>query len=141
MANETYKATIQQWVKEAWNAGDFSSVSRLYPANYVLHDPSAPAPIENPDALGQMIRTFRAAMPDFQMHIERMVGEGDFVAWQFLCTGTQSGPFMTIPPTNRQVSISGTVTSRFEGEKWVEDWVNWDALGYFQQLGVIPPLG
>src|SRR5712692_1515011 len=39
-----------------------------------------------------------------------------------------------------QFTISGVSVARFTGGKMVEGWVNWDALGLMQQLGVVPEL-
>jgi predicted ester cyclase len=48
------------------------------------------------------------------------------------------GEFMGIAPTSRPVTLTGILISRFAGDKVVEDWNNYDALGMLQQLGVIP---
>jgi hypothetical protein len=37
--------------------------------------------------------------------------------------------------------MSGVSIARFEKNKMVEGWVNWDALGLMQQLGVVPEVG
>jgi predicted ester cyclase len=41
-----------------------------------------------------------------------------------------------IPPTGKQVVLTGTTTVRIAGGKFVEAYSNWDALGMMQQLGV-----
>jgi hypothetical protein len=45
-----------------------------------------------------------------------------------------------IAPTGKQFTTSGVSIARFAGGKMVEGWVNWDALGLMQQLGVVPEL-
>jgi predicted ester cyclase len=42
-----------------------------------------------------------------------------------------------IAPTGKQFAITGVTTARFAGGKIVEGFVNWDALGLMQQLGVV----
>jgi hypothetical protein len=37
--------------------------------------------------------------------------------------------------------MSGVSIVRFVGGKMAEGWINWDALGLMQQLGVVPELG
>ena len=48
---------------------------------------------------------------------------------------------MGIPPSGKQIAISGIVVSRFAGDKWAEDWANIDMLGMLQQIGAIPAPG
>jgi predicted ester cyclase len=55
--------------------------------------------------------------------------------------GTHQGELMGIPPTNNQVTIAGMSIERVSGDKIVETWDNYDAMGLMQQLGVIPEPG
>jgi predicted ester cyclase len=48
--------------------------------------------------------------------------------------------FMGIPPTGKQVTVSGITISRVKNGKVVEEWSNWDPLGMLQQLGVVPEM-
>jgi hypothetical protein len=43
-------------------------------------------------------------------------------------------------PTGKQFTISGVTIARFVNGKLSEGYVNWDALGLMQQLGVVPQL-
>ena len=52
-----------------------------------------------------------------------------------------SGATHGIPPTGKQGTVTGIGIARFEGGKIVEAWVELDALGMMQQLGVIPSMG
>ena len=63
------------------------------------------------------------------------------LAYRFSMGGTHKGEFMGIAPTNKQSQLTGISIERLAGGKVVETWVNWDALGMMQQLGVIPPPG
>jgi len=55
--------------------------------------------------------------------------------------GTHQGEFMGIPPTGKPVTVTGMSIDRIVGGKFVEGWLNFDALGMLQQLGVIPAPG
>jgi predicted ester cyclase len=56
------------------------------------------------------------------------------------CRGTHKGDLSGIAPTGKQITILGVSIARFTNGKMVEGWVNWDALGLMQQLGVVPEL-
>jgi predicted ester cyclase len=55
--------------------------------------------------------------------------------------GTHQGDLMGIPPTGKQVTLTGTYVARIVGGKIIEEWGNFDALGMMQQLGVVPSPG
>ena len=47
---------------------------------------------------------------------------------------------MRIAPTGKQIAVSGITVGRLANGKLAEGYVNWDALGLMQQLGVVPQL-
>jgi predicted ester cyclase len=55
--------------------------------------------------------------------------------------GTHKGELMGIPATGKPVVVTGIDIFQISSGKVVESWINWDALGMMQQLGVIPPMG
>ena len=59
---------------------------------------------------------------------------------RWACQGTHKGDLGGIAPTGKQFTISGVTVARFADGTMTEDWVNWDALGLMQQLGIVPEL-
>lgn len=53
--------------------------------------------------------------------------------------GTHTGVWLGISPTNKKVSVRLSVIHRITDGKIVEDWVLVEVLGFFQQLGIVPP--
>ena len=45
---------------------------------------------------------------------------------------------MGIPPTGRQVTVTGVAVDRVDGGKLVESWLEMDAQRMLQDLGVMP---
>ena len=78
------------------------------------------------------------AFPDLNWIIEDMIAEGDKVVVRFRASGTQKGAFQGIPPTGRQIIMTGAAIYRIAGGKIAEDWAIMDALSIMRQLGVIP---
>ncbi len=52
--------------------------------------------------------------------------------------GTHIGVWLGVAPTNKEVSVRLSVIHRIAQGKIVEDWVLVEALGFFQQLGLVP---
>ena len=70
-----------------------------------------------------------------------MIAEGDTVVTRVIYYASHTGSFMGIPPTGKQVTVSGIDITRIVNGKAEESWGNSDALGMLQQLGVIPAPG
>ena len=136
------KATVRRVFDESFNRGNLSVVNELVAPDYVLHDPGVPGgELRGLDAFKeQWVSMLRTAFPDLRIVIEDQVAEGDKVASRYTGSGTHQGELRGFPPTNNQVEVTGTITTRFAEGKIVEEWNNIDSMGMMQQLGIVPPL-
>ena len=82
-----------------------------------------------------------AAFPNYELIAEDMIAEGDKVVVRSTFRGTHKGDLMGIAPTGKQVTMPLILIYRIADDKIVEHWMQTDALGMMQQLGVIPPMG
>ena len=73
-----------------------------------------------------------------QYTIERLVAEGDLVAWHWTFRATHQGEIMGIPASGKQISFGGVNIFRSENGKVVEGWVYRDTVGMMRQLGALP---
>ncbi|HMD00629.1 MAG TPA: ester cyclase, partial [Ferruginibacter sp.] len=63
-----------------------------------------------------------------------VAGDGDIVATRGEWTGTHSGDFMNTPATGKKVKVKYMDMWRLEDGKAVENWVQMDMPGLWQQL-------
>ncbi len=56
----------------------------------------------------KLIQMWRTAAPDIDVEIISQQAEGDKVATRFICSGTQTGPLLGIPPTGRTARWPGS---------------------------------
>jgi predicted ester cyclase len=63
---------------------------------------------------------YRTAFPDLQVPTEDMIAEVDKVVTRWTARGTHKGDLMGIPPTGKQVTVTGILIGRFEGGTFVE---------------------
>jgi predicted ester cyclase len=70
--------------------------------------------------------------------VEDVLAEGDKLVTRWSARGTHNGEMVGIPPTGKQISVSGIAIDRFENGQSVEHWEVFDQVGLMQQLGVIP---
>ena len=94
-----------------------------------------------PEGFKAYVSAFRVAFPDLHATVEDQIAEEGKAAMRFTARGTHKGEFQGIPPTGKQVTLSGIDIQRIVDGKIVENWVSLDALGLLQQLGVLPPMG
>ena len=138
--SEGNKFVIRRSFEELWNKGNLSLADELYTPNYEHHDASSPDFGRGPESEKKRAALYRTAFPDLQLTIEDIIAEGQTVVARWSCRGTHKGDLSGIAPTGKQVTISGVSIARFTNGKMEEGWVNWDALGLMQQLGVVPEL-
>jgi len=139
MSTEENKAVLRRLYEEVWSQGNLATVDELLAVDYVLHDPAHL--VRGPEGFKAYVSAFRAAFPDLHAKVEDQIAEGDMAAMRFTARGTHKGEFQGIPPTGKQITLSGINIQRFVDGKIAENWVSLDALGMLQQLGVIPPMG
>lgn len=87
----------------------------------------------------QIVTTFHQAMPDLNVTIEDLFGEGDLVVDRWTAAGTHSGePLFGVPATGRPIEVSGIHEFRIADGRIAERWGVVDELGLAQQLGLAP---
>jgi predicted ester cyclase len=84
---------------------------------------------------------YLAGLPDLQVTIEELVAEGDKVAVRRSYAGTHREELLGIPPTGKQVRISGISIFRLAEAMIAEHWEQLDRLALMQQLGALPTPG
>ncbi len=118
------------------SAGNLDLIDELFAPDYVAHAPPSPDR-HGPAALKEFVAACRAAFPDLLFTVEDRRVEGDRIAVRWTARGTQRGEFMGVPPTGRQVTISGIAIHRVAAGRIAESWDYIDNLGLLQQLGAI----
>ena len=138
--SEPDKAIVRRLFEELWNKGNLSLADELFAPNYEHHDASTLDFGRGPDSEKKRATLYRTAFPDIHLTMEEVIAEGEIVMTRWSCRGTHKGDLSGIAPTGKQINISGVTIARLANGKLAESWVNWDALGLMQQLGVVPEL-
>lgn len=132
------KAVMRRIYEEFWNQGNFDALAEIVSSDYVLHVPTPPGAPSGREGLQWVIQMYRAAFPDIHVQVEDQIAEGDKVLTRITIQGTHQGQLMHIPPTNKEVTFTAMVVTRFKNGQNVEGWGELDRFGLMQQLGVIP---
>ena len=139
MSTEQNKAIARRYI-EALDRGKGVVEEDFFAPNYRYYMPGSPDPLGS--KAGEQLQTMSySAFPDMHATIEDQIAEGDAVVTRGTWHGTHQGTFMGIPPTGKQVTITGIMIQRYADGKLVEHRYEADNLGLLQQLGVVPPPG
>ncbi|HEV1996043.1 MAG TPA: ester cyclase [Candidatus Acidoferrum sp.] len=138
--SENNKAIVRRLIEELWNKGNLSLADQLFAPNYEHHDASSPDFGRGPESEKKRATLYRTAFPDIRLTIEDIIAEGETVMTRWSCRGTHKGDLSGIAPTGKEFNITGVTIARLSNGKLAEGYVNWDALGLMQQLGVVPEL-
>jgi steroid delta-isomerase-like uncharacterized protein len=139
--SEANKNAVRRLFEDVWNEGSMPVADELFAPTYAHHDSSTPDVGRGPESEKKRAALYRTAFPDVWFTIEDLIAEGETVTARWSCRGTHKGDLNGIAATGKQFNITGVSNARFSNGKMVEGWVNWDALGLMQQLGVVPELG
>ena len=83
-----------------------------------------------------------AAMPDFEMSVERVIADEGAVAVKWRAEATFSdAPFQGIQPTGKRVSLRGVDFFEIENGLIRRNTIFYDGASFARQIGMLPPEG
>ena len=131
---------ITKVFEEAWNKGNLDVLDEVYAADFVQHRTPFPD-YEALEDYKEYIEATRKAYPDLKFTIEEIIVDGDTSALLYTFQGTHEGQSMMfpIPPTGKQVTMSGCYIEHWIESKVVEEWIYSDWFGLMKQLGLVSP--
>jgi steroid delta-isomerase-like uncharacterized protein len=138
MSTEQNKATARRWSEELWGQGKLAVADEIIAKDYVRHDPGDPFPAHGPDDVKRIVSSLRAMLPDFAIHVDAIMAEGDLVVSRYTATATDTVGYMGMPPTGRSIRTTAMQMFRFKNGLIVESWAVRDDLGTLRQLGHLP---
>lgn len=142
MSADLNKAIVSRFYEELWNNRNISAADEIFAADCVSHQlQSGVAPVgvpRSPEAVKHHVAEWLAGFPDLRFSVEQLIAEADHVVSRSVMHGTHTGTWLGVAPTGKRVSIWMFVVHRILNGKIVEDWVLVEALGFFQQLKIVP---
>ena len=137
MLSEENKAASRRF-HEAIGKGSAQAVQEELAPNFVAHFPGVPGPLD-PEGFKQMVNMFASAFPESHFDIEDEFAVGDKVVTRWTYRAVHTGEFQGLPPTGKQVAMTGITILHITDGKIAENSVELDQVGLLQQLGIIPP--
>ena len=129
------KEVLHQALQALNSEGDKTAYFDLHDDSLITHGIPEKFPADKEGMMEYYHEIWRA-FPNAKYEFEHVVIEGSEAACMFSITGIQKGDLMGIPPSDKQVRISGMIFFRFKGSKIAERWEIIDVLSAAKQLGV-----
>lgn len=102
--------------------GNMEIVDSSFSDNYVAH--SGEKSYRGHEFIKRYAKEIRRAIPDVKISGVKLLLQGDnTIAWERRFCGTHKTALKGIPASNKRVTWSEMVVSRFENDKIVEEWV------------------
>ena len=125
---------------DAGNGNDLEAFDALLAPDFVRHCEATPeVNVTSCEDFKEFYRETAKTFPDQRMTLDRLVAEGDRVAFWGTFSGTQEGPMGPFPPTGKRLVSEIGGVFRIEAGRIAELWVTWDNLSGLAQLGLFPP--
>jgi steroid delta-isomerase-like uncharacterized protein len=124
--------TAKRVFLENMAAGHFDRLGEIYAPDFVAHGASVNYTLEQDTAA---TRSWRTAMPDLKVTVQRTVAERDMVAVHWRVVGTNTVAAGGLPGKGDRVGIEGMTFFRFSAGRIVEEWSIVDVATLRKQLG------
>lgn len=136
----TVERTVRQF-HESWDLRDPDRGATVIAPDCRFEDVARGEAQIGPDAYRADYERWRAAFPDGEVTITRVITRGDWAVVEFLNRGTQTGPLQsslgTFPPSGRRMEVRYCSVMRVQDGMVVEGRDYYDSASIAQQLGLI----
>ncbi|MCB2113525.1 MAG: ester cyclase [Parvularculaceae bacterium] len=136
--NESNESAVRRLIEDGWNSRDPARLADYYDNPVSFRSPLV-GQLETLEEVEQFAGRLFRAFPDASMKVTRLIEAGRNVFVHFAASGTNTGP---LPDggaaTGRSMKFDGLAHVVVENGKVRQDWVYYDALSLFRQLGLAP---
>lgn len=132
-----HKQTSKQ-VLELWGDNVPHKPDDYLAPNYVNHqlpDAAGGTSTKSLEEWKALVSNFHKGFSNVKMEVLLQVAEGDYVSSRWSMRGKHTGAFEDLAPTGKETSWTGVQTDRYESDKLVESWVDWDKSSFLEGLG------
>lgn len=122
MSTELNKAIVRRFNKEIIEQGTMDSFKELVADNVINHSALAGFPNGPESMIFFISNVLRRGLSNIQVDILDQVAEGDKVTTRKIISGTHTGEFMGVPPSNKKIVINVIDIIRLKDGKYAEHW-------------------
>lgn len=137
MSAATHETFIRDYIETVFNRHHLDDLERYWVPDLASHWMGQQT-LRGLDAWRTAMTGFFTAFPDLAYTLDDLIVADDRAVWRGRWRGTQQGTWAGIAASGRTVDWTVIIIGRFADGKLAEDWVEYDRLGLYRQLGAIP---
>lgn len=131
------KEIVEDFIQKVWNEGNVVAIPNFIAEKYkIIHDPGDPWDGMELDVVGfqDRVSRSRAPVPDQCFEIQELYENENSVCITWLWSGTHVGEIAGIPPSGKELRMSGVTVYHFQNNRITGHWQVADRLSVFQQM-------
>jgi predicted ester cyclase len=132
---EQNKEIVRRLAEEEDGGNLFEIIDEIVAPNVIYHYPNNDE-LSGLENLKQNRAQLHTAFSDIKHTIKYQVAEDDLVVTHYTWSGTHNKEWLGIEPTDQKIALTILETCRLKDGKIVEAWVEFEFLGFMQQLGM-----
>lgn len=122
----------------AWNSGDAGRVASFLTDDCVFENLGGEDVHRGIEEIKAWATGVFAAFPDFKLEIKSLFVAGDWVAAEWIETGTHTGAMGPNPATGKSFSVHGASILELREGRIKRETLYWDSATFLRQLGLMP---
>ncbi len=123
---------------DIFQEGRLATADEIVSSDFAWHGGMSPGDQRGPDGVKMIANVVAGAFPNRQITHHETMAQGDKVLIRWSMTGKHDGDLMGVPPSGKDITVTGFDLFRIDGGKIVEMWQEMDQMGMMQQIGAIP---
>ena len=123
--------------QRAMDRHDVAAMSAMFAEDAVVESPTASGTVRGRTAIDEVTLAWFKGFPDVAWTTERLIIDGDVVAWITSTRGTDTGGFLGLPPTGKPFNLVMVTVSTLDDGRIVHERRIYDFTGMLVQIGVL----
>lgn len=124
----------------AWNSYNADKITSFFTDDCVFEDLAAGIVNRGKKELKDFIKATFVWSPDLKFELKSFFSAGDWIASEWVMTGTHAGEFGGIPPTGKSFSLRGVSIQELREGKIHRNSDYYNAASFLQQVGLLPEM-
>ena len=120
-----------------WNTHDLDKMVSFFTDDCVYENLARGQTYRGKDELKAWAKASFGAIPDFKLDVTSLFVSGDWVACEWVMTGTQTSAVPGLPATGKSFSVRGSTVAQLKDGKILRNADYWDVMTFLRQLSVV----
>jgi predicted SnoaL-like aldol condensation-catalyzing enzyme len=118
--------------------GDWPTIEKISAPDFVDHSPwVSPEGVKGRDSLLKALKDYKIGFPNMKYEILHTATDGDLIFVHYRFTGSNDGPMMGMPATNKKLDYMGVDLIRMKEGLVAEHWDYGDNITSMKQMGLM----